>query len=60
MSKNETTSEEYILELRKIATGFTGIDPRAGMVVKPIKELSEEDTSRFVEELFNSRKTGNK
>ncbi len=56
MSKNELTPEEYILELRKIAKGFTGLDPRVGMVVKPIKELSEEDTSRFVNELFNSRK----
>ena len=57
MIKRDITPEEAIIELRKIVKGLTGIDPREGQVVKPIQPISEEDTKRFLNELFTRRHT---
>ncbi len=58
MTTTEITPEEAILELRKIVKAFTGMDPREGQVVKPIKALSEEDTEKAVQALFKRKPTG--
>lgn len=56
MTGKEITSEEAVLKLRQMVTSFTGIDPRVGQVVKPIQPISEEETSRAMDELFKTRK----
>ncbi len=55
MIKKDITPEEAILELRKIVKTLTGIDPREGQSIKPIQPVSEEDTERFLNELFTRR-----
>ena len=52
MIKKDITPEEAIIELRKIVKDLTGIDPREGQSLKPIEAVSEEDTKRFLNELF--------
>ena len=55
MIKKDITPEEAIIELRKIVKGLTGIDPREGHIIRPIQPVSEEDTKRFLNELFTRR-----
>ncbi len=57
MAKKDITPEEAIIELRAIVESFGGLDPRYGSVIKPIQPISEDDTKRFLNELFTrSRK----
>ncbi len=56
MSKKVTTSEEGILELRKIVASFGGLDPRYGQVIKPIEPVSEEKMKGFLNALFTRDK----
>jgi hypothetical protein len=55
MTKKEMTPEEAILKLRQLTASFTGIDPRAGQVTRPIQPISEEDTCRALNKLFEGR-----
>ncbi len=52
MIKKDITPEEAIVELRAIVESFGGLDPRYGSVIKPIQPISEEDTERFLNQLF--------
>ena len=54
--KQNITPEEAVIELRNIVKGMTGLDPREGRVIKPIARISEDDTERFLNELFTSCK----
>ncbi len=53
---NQLQAEEAILELRKIVKALTGVDPRMGQIIQPIKQLSEEDTTNFLDALFAGKK----
>ena len=55
MNKRDITPEEAIIELRAIVESFGGLDPRYGQEIKPIQPMSEEDTKRFLNELFTRR-----
>ncbi len=45
--QDDMTAEEYTIKLRQLVQLFTGIDPRAGQAVKPVRELTKEEIAEF-------------
>ncbi len=53
--RKDINAEEAVVELRNIVKALTGLDPRVGRRVEPIKPVSEEDMERFLTALFTPK-----
>lgn len=51
--KDEMTPEEGVIKLRQIVKFQTGMDPREGQTVKPVRKLTKEEIAEFFGSIDN-------